>query len=163
MSRLRIGVISDTHGWLDPTVAERFAGVDAILHAGDIGSTAVLNALAQIANVYAVRGNNDRTSDLLALPERLDLPMAGGTIHLVHRPVDARPVGADVVITGHTHRAVVESRDGVLWLNPGAAGRQGFHRERTAAVLSLGGGPPRTDILTLGARGRAAATTAAPA
>lgn len=160
MSLLRLGVISDTHGWLDPAVSERLAGVDAILHAGDIGAMAVLDALARIAPVSAVRGNNDRTPDLLALPEHLDLPLAGALIHLVHRPIDARPGDARVVITGHTHRAAAESRGGVLWLNPGAAGRQGFHRERTLAILELGDGPPRVAFIALGARGRTATAAA---
>jgi putative phosphoesterase len=110
---MRIGVIADTHGWLDPRALDAFAGVDAILHAGDIGALAVVAALGAIAPVHVVRGNNDTTPDLLALPEYLDLELAGHRVHLVHRPQDARPGAAAIVIYGHTHKVTVEQRDGV--------------------------------------------------
>ena len=145
-------MISDTHGWLDPRVGSVFAGVDLILHAGDIGALAVIEALAQIAPVHAVRGNVDRAPDLLALPERLDLALNGAGVHLVHRPQDAAPAEAAIVITGHTHRPLIAERDGVLWLNPGAAGRRGFHTERSLALLTLGEGRPCAEIITLGPR-----------
>ena len=150
---MRLGVISDTHGWLDPRAVEHFAGVAAILHAGDIGAAGVIEALREIAPVYAVRGNVDRAPDVLGFPERLDVTLAGVPVHLVHRPVDARPGAARVVVTGHTHRPLVEWRGGVLWLNPGAAGRRGFHTERTLAVLDLTGARPHAAIIAMGPRG----------
>ena len=156
---MRIGVISDTHGWLDPRVAAFFAGVDLILHAGDIGALAVVEDLAAVAPVQVVRGNVDRSPELLALPERIDLEAAGVRVHLVHRPQDAQPGAAAVVVTGHTHRPLIVERDGVLWLNPGAAGRRGFHAERSVALLALGGGPPHAEIISLGPRSIRAATT----
>jgi uncharacterized protein len=149
---MRIGVLSDTHGWLDPAIAAHFAAVDAILHAGDLGDRAIVAALERVAPVHAVRGNNDTAPALLDLPEHVDLMFAGTRLHLVHRPVDARPGDAAVVITGHTHKPLVERRAGVLHLNPGACGRRGFHRERTVALLTLAGGPPAAEIISLGPR-----------
>src|SRR5947209_1289693 len=107
---MRLGLIADTHGWLDPRALAVFAGVDAILHAGDIGALAIVDALGAVAPVHVVRGNNDTTPALLALPERLHLDLAGLRVHLVHRPQDARPGGATLVVYGHTHRLKVEQR-----------------------------------------------------
>jgi uncharacterized protein len=115
-----------------------FAGVDAILHAGDIGKPEVLDQLAEIAPVTAVRGNNDAKPRLQELPERRDFLLNGVWVHLVHRPQDALPrPNTRIVVFGHTHRPLSESRGNILFLNPGAAGRQGFQRERTAAILEI--------------------------
>jgi uncharacterized protein len=154
---MRIGVLSDTHGWLDPRALEALAGGDVILHAGDIGARSIVDALGAVAPVHAVRGNNDTTPDLLALPEHLDLELAGFRMHLVHRPQDARPGAAAIVVYGHTHQVTVEQRNGVWWVNPGAAGRRGFHTERTLALLDLGAGAPRVTTLSLGPRSARAA------
>ena len=149
---MRLGVISDTHGWLDPHVKGIFAGVDAILHAGDIGAMHVIEELSAMAPVHAVRGNVDRSPDLLALPEHIDLQLGDVRLHVVHRPVDARPGSAGIVIAGHTHKPLTAWRDGVLWLNPGAAGRRGFHTERTLALLELGPHGVHPLVLPLGPR-----------
>jgi putative phosphoesterase len=156
---MRIGIIADTHGWLDPRVLATFAGVDAILHAGDIGALAIVEALGAVASVHAVRGNNDKMPDLLTLPAHLDLELAGFRIHLVHRPQDARPGAAAIVVYGHTHQVTVEQRRGVWWVNPGAAGRRGFHRERTLALLDLDAAAPRVTTVFLGPRSTRIAET----
>ena len=149
---MRIGLISDTHGWLDPRIHELFADVAAILHAGDIGTPAVVEQLRQIAPLQIVRGNVDRTPDLLALPEHVDTELGDVRLHLAHRPVDARPGDAQIVVYGHTHKPLVDWRDGVCWVNPGAAGRRGFHTQRSVALLELGAWPPRIEIIPLGPR-----------
>ena len=149
---MRIGLISDTHGWLDPCVADLFSQVACILHAGDIGALAVVEELGRIAPVHAVRGTVDRAPELLALPEQINLTLLGRRVHLVHRPIDARPGDAAVVVNGHTHRPLVTWRDGVCWINPGAAGRRGFHSERSLALLELDSGEPRVEIIPLGPR-----------
>jgi putative phosphoesterase len=132
--------------------------VARILHAGDIGSASVLEDLATIAPVIAVRGNVDRDPRLLQLPERIDLDLGGVSIQLVHRLVDARPgLATGVVIFGHSHRPAEERRGNILYLNPGAAGRQGFHRERSVAVLELDE-RPRASFLPLGPKSRDAET-----
>ena len=148
-----IGVVSDTHGYVDPRLIDAFAGVDAILHAGDVGSSQVLESLVALAPVHAVRGNNDRDAYALTLPEHLDVQLAGLPIHLVHELPLARPSPESrALVFGHSHRQLCESRDGVLYLNPGAAGRSGFHRLQTAALLRIESGEPQVELLELGPR-----------
>ncbi len=135
---MRIGVIADTHGYLDPQLAQVFSGVAWIVHAGDIGARAVIDGLAQIAPVLAVRGNVDTSPDLQELPERLDVELGGIPVQVVHRLQDAAPqAGTRVVICGHSHKPMSEWRDRILYVNPGAAGRQGFHRDRSVCLLDL--------------------------
>jgi putative phosphoesterase len=133
-----IGVVADTHGYLDPRLPAVLEGVEAILHAGDVGATSVLDGLRQIAPVYAVRGNNDAPLGGLGLPARLDVELGGCRLHLVHELQEARPgPGASAVIFGHSHRPLLEWRQGVLFLNPGAAGRRGFHSLQSAALMQI--------------------------
>ena len=149
---MRIGVLADTHGFFDPRLGAAFAGVEAILHAGDIGSVALHARLNDLAPTYAVRGNNDLAL-VLELPDVLDIELAGVGIHVVHQLPDARPGPATrVVVFGHSHRQVCEWRDGVLYLNPGAAGRRGFHRLQTAALLEAADGVVAAELLALGSR-----------
>src|SRR5437870_6325398 len=148
-----IGLIADTHGYLDPRVPPALQGVAFILHAGDIGAEGVLAALERIAPVTAVVGNNDGQLAHLGLPLRVDLDLEGVRIHLVHRLIDAAP-GPDtrVVVYGHSHKALVAEREGVLWVNPGAAGRVGFHHEVTLALLRVENGHCEAGVVLLGPR-----------
>jgi len=143
---MHIGVISDTHGFLDPKIAEIFHGVEHILHAGDIGSTAIVAELRLIAPVTAVLGNNDGGLHF-DLTEVLDL---GGFKFLVHHIVDARRLPRpleerisrerpDVVVCGHTHRVFAERLGRVLYFNPGYAGKPRFGLERSVAILECDG------------------------
>jgi uncharacterized protein len=148
-----VGVVADTHGYLDPRVAPALAGVDLILHAGDVGSPDVLAALGEIAEVSAVAGNNDRHLKALGLPTNVDLSLESTNIHLVHRLVDAVPLEeTNVVVYGHSHKALVHEKEGRLYLNPGAAGRAGFHREITVGLLRIDGAGARAEIVSLGGR-----------
>ena len=119
-----VGIISDTHGHLPPEVAEAFAGVDLIIHAGDIGNNEVLEALRAIAPVHAVRGNMDGgwAHDL---PVTEVVEIGEVLIYVLHDAyllnLDPAAAGFVAVINGHTHRAAVEKRKGVLFLNPGSA------------------------------------------
>ena len=161
---MRIGVVSDTHGYFDPRLEPALAGVDVILHAGDVGSEAVLTALRAIAPVYAVQGNNDVPLGGLGLPEHIDIDLAGVRFHIVHEIAQARPrPHTDVVVFGHSHEALIEQRDGVLYLNPGAAGRRGFHRLQTAALVSVETGRARAELLELGPREPRAVPASRPA
>ena len=136
-----IGVISDTHGYLDPRLDAAFADVEAIIHAGDVGGVHVLEALGARAPLSAVRGNNDEKLGGLGLRSHEDFELAGIRFHLVHQLTHARAgQRTDVVVFGHSYRALVEWRDGVLYVNPGAAGRTGFHRVQTVALLTADGG-----------------------
>lgn len=148
-----IGVISDTHGYVDPRVAPAFAGVDAILHAGDVGGEPVLAALASIAPLHAVYGNNDEKLGVLGLPFRCDVALGGALFHIVHQLPDAQPPdGTRCLVYGHSHRPLIEQRAGMLYLNPGAAGRAGFHRLQTVALLRVRQGRLDAEIVELGAR-----------
>jgi putative phosphoesterase len=138
---------------LDPRLVAALTGVDVILHAGDVGSSAVLEALVAIAPVHAVRGNNDREAYAAELPEHLDLELSGLPLHLVHELPAARPLAATrAIVFGHSHRQIYEQRDGVLFLNPGAAGRAGFHRLQTAALMHIAAGEASVRLLELGPR-----------
>jgi len=139
----RLGVISDTHGRFDPALHEVFAGVERIVHAGDVGSTDVLGELTTIAAVTAVRGNVDLYLGAEQLPEEATLELAGRRLLVAHvlpdllrRHKPARE-GFDLVITGHSHRYKQSRQDGVLYLNPGAAGASRFGLPRSVAVVDL--------------------------
>jgi uncharacterized protein len=156
-----IGVVSDTHGYLDPRLIAAMTGVDAIVHAGDVGGLRVLEGLRSLAPVFAVQGNNDVPLGGLGLPEVLDIELAGTSLHVVHQLPMARPSEeTDVVIYGHSHVQVYERRGGVLYLNPGAAGRRGFHALQTAALLRIDDGSVLPELLQLGPRLKLARTPA---
>ena len=124
-SHVRIGIISDTHGWLSPSVGSVFRDVDVIIHAGDMDDPEVLADLRKLAPVIAVRGNMDHGAWSEDLPP-VELVELGRhvfyVIHDLHR-LDLAPeaAGIDVVVHGHTHRPDSRRRDGVLYLNPGSA------------------------------------------
>jgi putative phosphoesterase len=144
-----IGILSDTHGWLDPELPRIFEDYEAahVVHAGDIGDEAILEELESIADVTAVRGNIDG-DPLRHLPLEDVLEAHGRRIavrHIAGSPnnPDAEALeliereSPDALVVGHSHIPVVGRVEGTLWINPGAAGRQGFHRERFAALLHV--------------------------
>ncbi len=142
---MNIGVISDTHGYIDPQALERLAGADRILHAGDIGSDEVLAALERLAPVTAVAGNIDRGAGRAPLRSIEILDWAGRRIVMTHQrpPWDALRVWCsdrmpDVVVSGHSHRPLAKRVSGVLFLNPGSAGRKRVNLPRSCAILRLG-------------------------
>lgn len=135
-----IGLISDTHGLLRAQALAALAGVDAILHAGDIGDVGILDQLASIAPVTAVRGNNDRDAAFDAVPEAATLALADCCIHLLHdlKLLEAGIARqAQVIVTGHSHRPKIEHRDGRLYINPGSAGPRRFSLPVTIALLRI--------------------------
>ena len=149
-----VGVIADTHGLLRPEVAVAFAGVSLILHAGDVGGPSVLAALAKIAPVEAVFGNVDDPHDP-SLARQRAMTLAGVSIHVSHghelgSPTAARMLAryaADVVIFGHTHKAVVVRDGGRVAFNPGAAGPRRFDLQPSVARLTIAAGePPAIDV-----------------
>jgi hypothetical protein len=154
---MRIGVISDTHGHLDPQVPRLFAGVEHILHAGDIGLPWVILELRQIAPVTAVEGNSDDGLDYRAT----ELVELAGRKFLVHHIVDprapAKRVSAriirdnpDVVVFGHTHRRYCETHGNVLFFNPGYAGKARLGQERSVAILNCDAQGITAEFLPLG-------------
>ena len=139
----RIGLISDTHNLVRPEALQYLAGCDAIIHAGDICNQAVLDALAQIAPVTAVRGNNDIDDPVASLPTHVKLTVQQVTILVVHDIADVgdnpRSEGIDVVVTGHSHKPAISERDGVLYVNPGSAGPRRFKLPISAGMLIVEG------------------------
>ncbi|MFM0391322.1 metallophosphoesterase family protein [Paraburkholderia phytofirmans] len=142
-TRTRIGLISDTHNLVRPEALQYLAGCDAIIHAGDICNEAVLDALAQIAPVTAVRGNNDTGAWAASLPTHITLTVQQVTILVVHDIADVgadpRSQGIDVVVTGHSHKPMISERDGVLFVNPGSAGPRRFKLPISAGILIVEG------------------------
>ena len=145
---LRIGLVSDTHDLLRPQVLDFLRGSDHIVHAGDICGEAVLQALAALAPLTAVRGNNDRGAWAARLPEAETVELAGVKLHVVHDLKElALPVGARVVVSGHSHQPRVEERDGVLYVNPGSAGPRRFRLPISAGELRVVGGQVSAHLL----------------
>ena len=148
-----IGVISDTHGLLRPEALAALRGVDRIIHAGDVGAPEVLAALAAVAPLTAVRGNNDKGPWAAALATTEVVEAAGASIYVIHDvaeiDLDARAAGFRVVVAGHSHRPAVEERDGVLWFNPGSAGPRRFRLPIALGRLTIDAGVARGEIVTL--------------
>ncbi|HNP72192.1 MAG TPA: metallophosphoesterase family protein [Kouleothrix sp.] len=152
-----IGVISDTHGYLDPRATAALQGVALILHAGDIGAPAIVDALERIAPVTAVHGNVDAGTPLgrrYPAVQRLTLERVG--IYLTHiggRPAELKHAlpepRPDVYICGHTHVALLAHEHGVLFLNPGAAGRPRFGGGLSVALLEVSAGQASARIVPL--------------
>ena len=135
---LRIGLVSDTHNLLRPEVLEHLRGSDHIIHAGDICGDAVLQALAQIAPLTVVRGNNDKGAWAGSLPGSVTVTLGGVAIHVVHDLKDLKHrVDARVVVSGHSHKPKVEERDGILYVNPGSAGPRRFKLPISAGELRI--------------------------
>jgi uncharacterized protein len=138
----RIGILSDTHGLFRPELGAAFEDVDLIIHAGDVGKKEVLDALKRIAPVVAVRGNVDRGTwaDELSKTEIVDADNA--LIYVIHdvNELDLDPrVGFKSVISGHSHRPKIVTREGVLYINPGSAGPKRFSLPVSAAHLLVRG------------------------
>ena len=136
-----LGVISDTHGLLRPEALDALRGSDLLIHAGDVGKPEILTRLREIAPVVAVRGNVDTAPWAEELPETQVLRVAGRNIYVLHDRarlvVDPVTVGYAAVVFGHSHKALVETRDGVLYLNPGGAGPRRFRLPITVARLRV--------------------------
>ncbi len=137
-----IGVISDTHGLLRPEALVALAEVEHILHAGDVGKPEILDELRKIAPVTAIRGNVDVSGACAELPATDVVELAGRLFYLVHsvRDLDINPVvaGVAVVVSGHSHKPSVETKRGVMYLNPGSAGPRRFQLPVTVALATVG-------------------------
>jgi len=148
-----IGVISDTHGLLRPEALAALAGVQHILHAGDIGRIEILDALRQLAPVTAIRGNIDSSGPCARFPATEMVELAGRLFYLVHSVdwLDISPAAAGVsaVISGHSHRPGQETRNGVLYLNPGSAGPRRFDLPVTVARIKAAPGSLEASIVPI--------------
>ena len=139
---MKIGVVSDTHGLLRPEVAPALAGVERILHLGDVGNAAVLQALERIAPVTAIRGNVDREGPCSELPETEVVLVGGRYVYMLH---DLKTLHLDpaagrfaAVLFGHTHVPNFYRRKGVLYFNPGSCGPRRFELPVTVGLMTVG-------------------------
>ena len=138
---MRVGVLSDTHGLLRDEVVALLQNADHILHAGDVGDPAILSRLRQIAPLTAIRGNIDTQGECAKVPATEAVELAGQLFYLVHAlaDLDLNPEAAHirVVVSGHSHKASIEWKRDVLYLNPGSAGPKRFKLPITVALLYL--------------------------
>jgi putative phosphoesterase len=151
-----IGLISDTHGLLREEALRALEGSGPIIHAGDVGSPEIINALKTLAPVVAVKGNVDTESWASALPETEVVDAGPVTIYVLHdvHALDLNPAAAGfhIVVSGHSHKPMRTERDGVLYINPGSAGPRRFQLPVTIARLDLGQTPWRVDFIDLCAK-----------
>ena len=149
----RVGVISDTHGLLRPEALEALQGYDLIIHAGDMGSEDIIPALEGIAPVHAVRGNVDNGAWAWRFPLTEALELEGVALYIFHGHLELEidPVagGFGVIIQGHSHRPLIKTENGVLYLNPGSAGRKRFSLPVTLATLMLNKGHAEAELIYL--------------
>ena len=158
---LRIGLISDTHGLLRPEALDYLAGADHIVHGGDIGGPEILERLAALAPLTVVRGNNDTAAWARSIPHSARIEIGGIVLFVLHdlkelgRHLGSQPSldpaapGVRVVVTGHSHKPACSERGGVLYVNPGSAGRRRFSLPISAGELLVEGGQVRARLVTL--------------
>ena len=148
-----IGVLSDTHSLLRPELLTALSGVQHILHAGDVGDPTILETLARVAPVTAIRGNIDTQGPTSLLPATEFLELAGCLIYMLHARDDLdlspRAAGISVVIYGHSHKPSIDHHQGVLYLNPGSVGPRRFNLPITYALLRIQNGHPAAEIFPL--------------
>ena len=152
---MRIGLISDTHGLIRAEALAALDGVELILHAGDVGSAAVLRELRGIAPVHAVSGNVD--DPILGLPPQVHLTLGGLEIHVSHGHETGSPTPdnlthrykADVIVYGHTHKPLIQRRGRTLIVNPGAAGPRRFNLQPSVGLLQITGGRVTAELIHL--------------
>ncbi|HEX9084620.1 MAG TPA: metallophosphoesterase family protein [Gemmatimonadaceae bacterium] len=151
-----LGLISDTHGLMRPGIHAALTGVELILHAGDVGGSAILDELRLIAPVRAVLGNTDPPGEP-GLAEEIVLEVGGLRVHVSHghevgSPTPAKLAvryDADVVVYGHTHRPLITQHDGRLFVNPGAAGAKRFNISPSVGRLTVANGKAEIEIIDI--------------
>jgi putative phosphoesterase len=148
-----VGVISDTHGLLRPEAVAALRGVDVIIHAGDIGRPEIIDELRRIAPVHAVRGNVDTGHWAQEYPLTVEVEVGGRRFFVLHViaefNVDPAAAGYAAVVFGHSHQPLIETRDGVLFLNPGSAGPRRFRLPIAVARVRVSGGQLLPEIIEL--------------
>jgi putative phosphoesterase len=148
-----VGIISDTHGLLRPEALKALQGSDLILHAGDIGAPEVLDRLRAIADVVAIKGNNDRDPWARKIPETAAVSVDGVEVYIIHNvhDLDFNPAvaGFRVVVSGHSHMPSIAEKSGIMYLNPGSAGPRRFKLPIAVARLKIDGASARAEIITL--------------
>jgi putative phosphoesterase len=150
---VRIGVISDTHGLLRPEAIEALRGVAHILHAGDVGDPVILESLRELAPVTAISGNIDAHGPCSHLPATEVVTLHGHTFYMLHDrnglDLDPAAAGFAAVISGHSHRPLIEWRQGVLYHNPGSAGPRRFSLPISLGLVTIRANALEPRLLTL--------------
>src|SRR5215468_9983606 len=153
MRTLLVGIISDTHGLLRPQALEALRGSDLIIHAGDVGTPGILDPLRALAPTHVVRGNVDHGGWADALPMTQVVEAGDALFYVLHDiadlDLDPPTAGFAAVIYGHSHQPSIETRDGVLWLNPGSAGPRRFTLPITLARVRVTDGALHPELVTL--------------
>ena len=151
---MKIGVISDTHGLLRPEAIAALRGVDHILHAGDVGNATILVELRRIAPLTAIRGNIDRSGPCAQLPAIELVELSGRSIYMLHDvhalDLDSVAAGIQVVISGHSHKPLIDWKKGVLYFNPGSAGPRRFSLPISVGFLELSDDAIKPSLLMIG-------------
>jgi putative phosphoesterase len=152
-SDLRVGVVSDTHGLLRPEVRAFLIGSDYIVHGGDVGGLKILDELAVIAPLIAVRGNNDREPWAADLRETELIRVGNIFVYVIHNlaelDIDPDAVGVRVVVSGHSHKPMVEERDGILYVNPGSCGPRRFKLPISVGEITVSGSAVKARIVDI--------------
>jgi putative phosphoesterase len=148
-----VGVISDTHGLMRPQAVAALQGADLIIHAGDVGNPDIIRELAGIAPTHVVRGNIDKGNWAAELPLTELVGVGERLFYVLHEisQLDLDPAGAGfaAVVFGHSHQPLIETREGVLFLNPGSAGPRRFNLPVSIARVGVCGGRMRPEIVEL--------------
>jgi uncharacterized protein len=152
-SELLVGLISDTHGLLRSQAVDALRGSDVIIHAGDVGNAAIIDGLRDLAPTFAVRGNIDRGDWATALPATQLVEIGELLVYVLHDiaelDLDPPTAGFAAVVFGHSHRPSIETRDGVIYLNPGSAGPRRFKLPVALARVTVSGRQMRPEIVML--------------
>ncbi len=150
---LRVGLISDTHGLLRPEARAFLVGCDYIVHGGDVGGVEILDELAAVAPLIAVRGNNDTGPWAMRLPVTELIRMGDVFVYVIHNleelDIDPCAAGVRVVISGHSHRPMVEEREGILYVNPGSCGPRRFKLPISVGEIIVSGNGLQARIVDL--------------
>lgn len=146
-----VGVISDTHGLLRPEAVAALRGSDCILHAGDIGDLDIIKKLEQIAPTHAIRGNIDVEPWAKSIPVTATVQIEGAHFFLIHNRAELKKVsaGTDAVIFGHSHQPLIETKDNVLYFNPGSAGPHRFKLPISIGKIHIRDGKLSPALITL--------------
>jgi uncharacterized protein len=151
---LRVGLISDTHGLLRPQARAFLVGCDYIVHGGDIGSAAILDELAALAPLIAVRGNNDTEPWAARLPVTEMIRVGNVFVYVIHDlaelDIDPGAAGVRVIVSGHSHKPMIEERDGILYVNPGSSGPRRFKLPISVGEITVSGSAVNARLVDLG-------------
>jgi putative phosphoesterase len=151
---LRVGLISDTHGLLRPQARAFLVGCDYIVHGGDIGSAVILDELAALAPLIVVRGNNDTEPWAARLPVTEMIRVGNVFVYVIHDlaelDIDPSAAGVRVIVSGHSHKPMIEERDGILYVNPGSSGPRRFKLPISVGEITVSGSAVNARLVDLG-------------